>query len=349
MIERLILQNVQSHKNSEFTFHKGVNVIVGPTDGGKSAVIRALKKLIQNRPLGSEMRSWWKNSEMFIQAYTDDNYTITYTDDGREKQYDLNELTFKAFGTSVPEEIQQALNISEINLQSQLDSHFLLSQSAGEVAQHFNRIAHLDKIDTGLQNIQRWIREISANISYKTEQLKQQETELSKFNYLERFEIEVEVLEEMERKRLIKQQKQLKLKSLISQLQKIDLELEEYSEILKADFILTDVLKKTEEKKQLNKNFRELNLLVNDIKATNTEIEETRNLLSLDGKITKIQKLIQTKENIQTKKVRLEQALKSINSINKKLEDSNVLWIVTKKEFEANMGNTCILCGTKLK
>jgi DNA repair exonuclease SbcCD ATPase subunit len=51
-IKRLILENFQSHKYSEVDFAAGLNVIVGPSDTGKSAVIRALKWVLYNEPSG---------------------------------------------------------------------------------------------------------------------------------------------------------------------------------------------------------------------------------------------------------------------------------------------------------
>lgn len=185
MINSLILNNFQSHKHSGLEFDPGLNVIIGPSDSGKTAIIRAMRWVVWNRPLGNAMCSNW-GGETSIEINA--NNISVIRKEGKEKSYLLNDLEFKAFGTSVPDEIVNALNLSEINLQSQLDAPFLLSQSAGEVAQHFNRIANLDKIDTGLQNIQSWIKKISKDIDYKNTQLEQNKTDLEKFDYLEKFE-----------------------------------------------------------------------------------------------------------------------------------------------------------------
>ena len=42
-IKKIILQNFQSHKYSIVELDEQLNVIVGPSDSGKSAIIRALK------------------------------------------------------------------------------------------------------------------------------------------------------------------------------------------------------------------------------------------------------------------------------------------------------------------
>ena len=59
MIQKLNIQNFQSHKDTKLEFHPGVNVIIGQSDSGKTAIIRALRWLIWNRPGGDDFRSDW--------------------------------------------------------------------------------------------------------------------------------------------------------------------------------------------------------------------------------------------------------------------------------------------------
>ena len=59
MIKQLNIHNFQSHEDSSLNFTEGVNVIIGASDSGKSAIIRALKFVVYNSPSGSDMRSWW--------------------------------------------------------------------------------------------------------------------------------------------------------------------------------------------------------------------------------------------------------------------------------------------------
>ena len=59
MIQSLHIKNLQSHKDSHLDFCEGVNVIVGPSDSGKSAILRALRWIVKNRPQGDVLRSHW--------------------------------------------------------------------------------------------------------------------------------------------------------------------------------------------------------------------------------------------------------------------------------------------------
>ena len=59
MIKKLHIRNFQSHKDSRLIFSDGVNVIVGNSDSGKSAILRALNWVITNRPSGDSYISNW--------------------------------------------------------------------------------------------------------------------------------------------------------------------------------------------------------------------------------------------------------------------------------------------------
>ena len=59
MIQSLQINNFQSHKYSVMELHKGVNVIIGPSDSGKTTILRALRWLVWNRPSGDAFRSDW--------------------------------------------------------------------------------------------------------------------------------------------------------------------------------------------------------------------------------------------------------------------------------------------------
>jgi len=259
MIKSLELHNFQSHKQSSLEFDPGVNVIIGPSDSGKTAIIRALRWLVWNRPSGDAMRSTWggdtqvnlKIGEVIITrskgkaeeySITGDWVWVLPDPPPNESFMPLSNDVFKAFGTTVPVEITQALNLNEINLQQQLDSPFLLTDSSGEVAKHFNKVAHLDQIDSGLKNVQSWLNEIARAITSDEQREQQLTEELKEFKDLDKFEIEVEILERQQTSMITMINQKRTLDSLIEELGEIDLDIEEQEEILKAEPLLNKIL-----------------------------------------------------------------------------------------------------------
>lgn len=60
-IKSIEIENFQSHKYSKLDFSENLNVIVGPSDNGKSAIIRALKWVLFNEPKGTEFIRYGEN------------------------------------------------------------------------------------------------------------------------------------------------------------------------------------------------------------------------------------------------------------------------------------------------
>lgn len=153
------LQNFQSHKDTLITFAKEgcLTVITGPSDSGKSAVIRALRWVFYNVTQG----------DGFI-FNAEDKCTVTLTyDDGAKverirsrggiNRYVVNGQTLEGFGIGVPLEVQQATGIRKLeigdqsfllNLSEQLDGPFLGKSVSGPArAKVLGKLAGTEEID----------------------------------------------------------------------------------------------------------------------------------------------------------------------------------------------------------
>lgn len=277
MISSATILNLLSHKKTSIAFSKGFNVIVGPTDSGKSAIIKAIKWLILNRPLGDGLRSSW-GGDTSVEVVVDGKQVKRLKTD-TANSYFVDELRFNAVKGDVPIEVIKALNLTELNLQTQFDSHFLLSSSSGEVAQYFNRVAHLDKIDLGLQNIQRWTREVQKKNEYNEESLATNKERLLSYVSLDEIEKRVLALEgkETARQRRIKERADL-LKATDT-LQSVEQELEEMSFLQQLAGHVDSLLSTFIEQRKLKNELTTLWLLVVGGKKLQQEEEELNQTL----------------------------------------------------------------------
>jgi exonuclease SbcC len=284
MIKSLAIKNLQSHKDSMLVFNPGVNVIIGGTDSGKSAIVRAFRVVIDNRPSGDEFISNW-GGQMELALTTDDGTTITRMKDKSYNAYllmDQDIKEFVAFKTDVPEEIRKALNIGEINMQRQFAGPFLLAEetSPGEVAKHFNKVAKLDKIDEGVKNINSEIRKIEQNIKAYEMNIESSEKKLEDYDHLEKFEIEVDALEVLEKQYNTILRNQGSLLALLDDLVDVGKEIEEASEIMEAEDLVTTTLDLIYKRDGLEDGpIASINEILDEIEGTENNIAASKDTL----------------------------------------------------------------------
>lgn len=137
MIRSIHISNFQGHEASTLELSSGVNVVLGETDSGKTSILRALNWVATNRPRGDAFVKFGAKS-CSVSVVTDkgevkrvkrpgfNGYALVTASGGKQE--------FKEIGTSVPIEAKSVLNIDEINVQSQLSSHFLVGLPPGQVS-----------------------------------------------------------------------------------------------------------------------------------------------------------------------------------------------------------------------
>jgi exonuclease SbcC len=231
MIKSVQIQNFQSHRDTDLEFSPGVNVIAGSTDSGKTAILRAINWVINNRPLGEGfIHTGQKESEVtLIVDGKDSEIGVVRGKGGSLNEYLIvpdngENLKLESFGTETPQEVTSVLNLSELNVQNQLEPYFLVLDSPGQVALYVRKV-------TGLDDIDKVVSSLTSNIKTKENEigsLKKKLEEVSlKLSYLEGLNLEEfeRILNQVEKldqevSELIEQRDQLLV--LISQLNIVD-------------------------------------------------------------------------------------------------------------------------------
>ena len=137
--------------------NKNVTIISGPSDHGKSAIVRALKWACFNRPRGSGFVTHGQDKcRVGVEI---DGVKIVRKKTKKVNGYLIDGRSLKAIGVSVPPEVEQFLNVSELNFQSQHDSPLWLTLGPRQAGKELNKIVNLDQIDIGLDFIQKEVRQ----------------------------------------------------------------------------------------------------------------------------------------------------------------------------------------------
>jgi len=187
MIEKLIVENFQSHAKSEISFSPNVTIITGRSQSGKTAILRALNWLIENRPKGFRFHSYFSDDSTKVKLILDGSEIIHSKSDSKES-YLLNKKSFEGVGFSVPDEIKNFLNIGLINIQEQLEGPFLITSSPGNIARVVNEITNLDKVDEWVSSLTSKVNEILKNIIFTENEIQDLNNRILRYDGIEEIE-----------------------------------------------------------------------------------------------------------------------------------------------------------------
>jgi exonuclease SbcC len=361
-IKKVILENFQSHKYTELEFDSGLNVIVGPSDQGKSAIIRGIKWALFNEPSG----------DFFIrEGATECSVTVIFSNNIKVKRYrsktknyyylydsDGNELVFQGFGSKVPEEIINKISLrkvlldenipSLINIGEQLEGPFLLSEKNSTRANAIGRLVGVHIIDDALKDTLKDIRNLKLEKRRLEEFSEQLNNSLAEYDYLDDLIEKANKLEDIKNNIY---NKQLKLNELIQkheQLNQINDEikyLKTYIEKLKNLDIVVDLEHKLSNKitnyRYIFSKKESLNMIENSIKYNQNLLLSLKDIDKIDYYIERLNVVIDRKEKLNNISIKYNKTQKEIcifkNIINKmeginKIED-NLNVMVTKHKL----------------
>ena len=148
MLKYLSINNFQSHKDTAIEFDPRLTVLVGPSNNGKTAIIRAIRWVLSNRPRGSS----------FIRN-TADSATVHLDGVCREKgrkggdgRYMIDGETLTALGGEVPQQVKDQFGMTDVNIADQLSQHYLVLDAPGQTARTINEAVHLERAEAAVKS-----------------------------------------------------------------------------------------------------------------------------------------------------------------------------------------------------
>lgn len=274
MIESLSLYNFQSHKETNINFDPGVNIIIGPSDSGKSAILRGLYWLKDNRPSGDNFRSHWGGDTKVKIKFTDVKFFISRNKGKGINNYIINKEKLEGFSTEVPEEVSSVINFSDVNIQKQMDSPFLLSVSAGEVAGHLNKAVNLDVIDRALKNINKKKRDTNTDLVSAENQLAEFKEDMTDYDNLEDQEQLVLDGERLESQITILKNTKEEIYDLVDNIKTTEVDIKKYNRLISFEEKLTPLISLEEEIDELEIQHSQLGELKRSILTAKEDLKK---------------------------------------------------------------------------
>ncbi|RAL26399.1 AAA family ATPase [Thermoflavimicrobium daqui] len=246
-LKKLVIENFQSHERTEIDFVFGLNVLVGPSDSGKSAILRALRWVLFNMPRGTDfIRRDADRCQVTLTLM--DNTQIIRLRSASINRYTLinpegQEQIFEGFGNTVPHEILEAHQIKPLKLDekwemivhagNQLEGPFLLSESSIAKAKIIGSISGAQLIDRALKGTIQDRKQLSKKMRLLEEQAEALAHELKPYENLSTLEEEVQKAQVIYQAVKEKQRKLQRLREIAKYYHEIQKEKEQQLSILK--------------------------------------------------------------------------------------------------------------------
>ena len=275
----VFVKDFQIVKQAKLTFNPGFNVIVGPSNNGKSSILKAIKAAIYTEAGVSTIRS---GADSYIVGISHNNHNVVYQKKAGSTKYLVDGAQFSKFGLTTPEEVSNALNIKELNLNgnkiqlnfwNQMDKPFLLDKSAGDLFKFILDSGENDKLSAvtkamvaDRQQINRDADTIQGSINSTDSIIKEQEKSIENLKPL--YDMSLKIIELKSKKQELD-----KLNNIYINLSQIKIELKDLdiSYIIDSkQFNIISILEKDLEKIKLS---HKLGDLYDQQLATSTTLE----------------------------------------------------------------------------
>lgn len=364
---RVKIENYQAIKNADLFFDVGLTAIVGPTNSGKSSLIRAIKGAINNQ-VGTGFINY--DADESVVSIEDNGNTIVWTKPRKgSATYTLNGREISKVGRTQNEEVANLLNMSEVevntqkirlNFWEQMEKAFLMDKTPNQLFEFISQSKEQELMQSYQQTEQTKLTEIEKQIKvnetkldvYKQEiqKLDNRATELVRFNAIDINQIQ----------------------SLIKLKNSVETNLERFYDTISEINLLRDkVLVQTNFVKSIKSIDNELRqrfllrdkiiALENIISSGTKQITElNNNIMDWENNIKQLDKIVVDFNSIITKHSELVRRKETIKLLNQKDITATTAVDVAKKDInyykqavskittELNTFSVCPFCGSSL-
>lgn len=352
MIKKLTIAGYQSHKETSFEFHEGVNAITGTSDSGKSSVIRALKWLIENQPRGHGFLSWYDGVDgttVTAELSTGENITRTRTKSLNQYQIN-NDEPLKSLRTGVPDEITSVLRMDELNIQEQHKPYFLLQDGPSLTATKFNEIARLEVMDMCTKEAKSFVRMFKNQSEGLSKEIDKTQEALADLAWLKDAEEDIVELERLELEIQTLEHKLEDARELCSEHEELTLEIGDTDNIASLEDDVQRALSLSYNIYSVHEKVERAKALHNDHNTLIADIEELSSVdvfgSDIDEALAAIRQINHKTSNIKTAR----ELLQSAESINVSITSIDAEIARLDKQFKKELGahGLCPLCDAQI-
>jgi hypothetical protein len=139
LIHRLDVINFQSVKKAEVELAP-FTAVIGESDQGKSALLRALESVVNNRAGNDFVTHGASFSSVEVEV---DDHEIAWDKGTNTNRYIADGVVYDKVGRGVPEDVTKLLDLNPASLAGQFDRPYLLFESGAEVSQIIGELTNI--------------------------------------------------------------------------------------------------------------------------------------------------------------------------------------------------------------
>jgi len=339
-IDGIEIEKVQPHEHTIIEPSNKVTVIKGTSHGGKSSIVRALKKLIENRPLGREgLLSWFAdNKDMMSIGMSFEEGTYVYRNQAHlDNNYTTSEskTPYRALRGDVPEEVSALTRMNAVNIQSQHDPYFMLQSSPGEVGRMFNEAVGLEIIDETISQAKTLFNLVNAQRVACYKQVEDLEEELAKYKDLDDIgKLVEEIAEDGMRVSILKDQR-TQIATYMDDMEALQGNIGLMKEFLKLEELHTDMSVAAAYIKRMKRVRKELHASMLEYSVTASRIAVNKKWLGIEELFVEIWKVAQSVSKLKSKRIQLKRALRHIKQTKDAIQTkTDALTSIRKQIYE---------------
>ena len=309
----LQVQDYQIIKKAALEFVPGLNVIVGPSNNGKTSILKAAKAYLYTVPGTTSIRAGTNNYKVGINY---NGHTAILQKGLKDSVYLVDGEKYTKFGTTTPQVVSDAFNIKELELNGnkeqlnfwdQMNYPFLLDKSGVELFRFIIDSGENDRISKALRNMVSDRQAISKNIDMLQGSINIVDTEIDTYTtQLENAKSTIDA--------------SIKIIELQSKVAKLNLLKETYRELNQLKINKLEIVEKT---KFLYSRLEILKTTNNIIKNINTKLRTLNDyffsLGTLIGDISDIKDDLHILETVKNSKPKINQNLPELKNIRNKV------------------------------
>jgi len=354
MIKSIAIKNFQSHINSTITFTNGFNIITGSSDSGKSAILRALLWLANNRPSGNSITNWSASEKdtASVKIELPDCYLVKTRQQNKNNYFiEKNKETtsFSAIKQDVPEEISSKLNFTEFNIQTQHQPYFLLNDTPGEVARKLNELVGLNVIDTLFKNLNSEVVKTNRKINSYTTEIEGLKNEIERLSFVdvlskELIRLEIKVKRWTESKAEITD-----IKNFLNSFIDINNKLNNAKQVTKYENQVNEIQNHIVDVDNIKCAIKELTTSIIILSKNTKKIVEYNLILNQENKVKYLQKIFKEFQEQEDQLYDLQDTIENFSNKQKNLiQEVKIIFNLTEEyNILLKEAKICPLCGAK--